>query len=172
MSLFKSIIGAAAPIVGGIFGGPAGAALGAAIGGAVARPKQVAAPLSLTGTLMPGVMPAMGALPPLVGGAIGGAVVAGGRVALMSARTIARSAVTYCRRHPAWCASIGGTAAIGAMIEAGQLPTIRRRRGRGITPRDLRSFRRVGSLIRGFCPTVRRIPARQLHVRRTAITHA
>jgi len=112
----------------------------------------------------------MGALPPL-GRALGGAAALGGAV-VAGGRAIASSAMTYCRRHPAWCAQIGGTAVIAGMIEQGQLPTIRRRRGRGITPKDLRSFRRVANLVRGFCPTVRRIPTRALHVRRTGITHA
>lgn len=35
MGLFSSILGVAAPIVGGIFGGPAGAAVGSALGGAI-----------------------------------------------------------------------------------------------------------------------------------------
>jgi len=99
-----------------------------------------------------GALPALGALP-AVGAAVGGLVVRGGAA-------IARSAMGYCRRNPAWCASIGGTAAVAGLIESGQLPTIRRRRGRGITPRDLRSFKRVANLIRGFCPTVRRVPTR------------
>lgn len=127
-----------------------------------ARAPSVASPV---------MTPTMGALPPLVGRAL--PMIAGaGALVVRGAASIARSAMTYCRRNPAWCASIGGTAAIAGLIESGQLPTIRRRRGRGITPKDLRSFRRVANLVRGFCPTVRRIPSRSLHVRKTGITHA
>lgn len=120
----------------------------------------------------PMLTPTMGALPPIAGRAL--PMLAGaGALVVRGAASVARSAMTYCRRNPAWCASIGGTAAIAGLIESGQLPTIRRRRGRGITPRDLRSFKRVANLIRGFCPTVRRIPGRATrHVRGTGITHA
>lgn len=175
MSLFKSILSVAAPIIGGVFGGPVGAALGGAIGGAIAPRPPAPAPVNLvsgSGGWGGGgdvyTTQTMGALPPIISRglpALGGAVMAGGRAVM-------RSAQTYCRRHPAWCAQIGGTAAIMAMIESGQLPPIRHRRGRGITPKDLRSFRRVANLVRGFCPTVRRIPSRALHVRRTGIQHA
>lgn len=40
MSFFSSILGAAAPVVGGIFGGPAGAAIGGLLGGAVSGGSQ------------------------------------------------------------------------------------------------------------------------------------
>lgn len=139
--------------------------------------KQAAPPVMMTGpTVMPTTMTSpmiqqtMGALPqvgralPLLAGA--------GSLVVSGARAAARSAMVYCRRHPNWCSTIGGTAAVAAMIESGQLPTIKRRRGRGITPKDLRSFRRVANLVRGYCPTVRRIPSRALHVRKTGITHA
>lgn len=172
MSLFRQVLGVAAPIVGGMFGGPIGAAAGMALAGAIQKPAP--APLQVSGPAMPSAQftQTMGALPPVLGRAlpaVGGAVIGMG---VRGATAIARSAMTYCRRHPQWCATIGGTAAVSAMIQSGQLPTIRRRRGRGITPKDLRSFRRVANLVRGYCPTVRRIPSRQLHVRRTGITHA
>jgi hypothetical protein len=88
------------------------------------------------------------------------------------ARAIARGAAALCIKHPQWCSTIGGVAAVGAMMESGQLPIPKRRRGRGLTPKDLRSFRRVARLIRVFAPSVRRIPSRALHVRGTGITHA
>jgi hypothetical protein len=39
------------------------------------------------------------------------------------------------------------------------LPPIKRRRRKGITPRDLSSFRRVASLIKSYGPTARRVPS-------------
>lgn len=174
MSFFRKIAQIAAPIVGGVFGGPAGAALGLQVSGALAKQP---APMALSGptlvstqsgsavfTQAMGALPQLGRALPMIGAA-GGLVVSGARAAM-------RSAQVYCRRHPAWCAQIGGTAAIMAMIESGQLPPVPRRRGRGITPKDLKSFRRVANLVRGYCPTVRRIPSRSLHVRKTGISHA
>lgn len=180
MSFFKSILGAVAPIVGGIFGGPAGAALGTGLAGVLAPRPQPMQPFSMgrlpfqASSFAPMTVSSLGSLPQLgrAAGAIGGTVIAGGAAVLRSARSISRSANAYCSRHPAWCASIGGLPGVVGLLESGQLPVIRRRRGRGITPRDLRSFRRVANLVRGYCPTVRRIPSRALHVRRTGISHA
>lgn len=118
-----------------------------------------------------GAIPTMGTLPPLVR-TLPGVVGFGAGVVARKARTIARAAAALCIKHPQWCSTIGGVAAVGAMMESGQLPIPKRRRGRGLTPRDLRSFRRVARLIRGFAPTVRRIPHKALHVRGTGITHA
>lgn len=95
-------------------------------------------------------------LGPLVGGAMRAlpAVVgaAGGMVA-RSAGSIMRGAATWCRKNPAWCAQVGGTAAIAGMIQDGRLPMPKRRRGRGISSRDLRSFRRVNNLLSAVCKT-------------------
>lgn len=113
-------------------------------------------------TIMQAGLPlSMGALPTLTR-ALPAVIGAGAGMMARGAGAVFRSAQTYCRRHPQWCATIGGTAAVGAMIESGQLPVIKRRRGRGLTPRDLRSFRRVASLIKGYCPTVRRVPTGKL----------
>lgn len=153
MSLFKQILGVAAPIVGGIFGGPVGAALGTAIGGAINQPKQ---PLSMI--YPPPSLPGIGnsLLPTLP--AIGGAVATGGRLLAAGAGAAMRGAVAWCRRNPNWCATVGGTAAVAAMIEQGQLPMPKRhRRGRGISGRDLRSYRRVHNLLAGFCAPKARI---------------
>jgi hypothetical protein len=104
--------------------------------------------------------------------ALPGAIGYGAGVVVGRARAIARGAAALCAKHPQWCSTIGGVAAVAGMMESGQLPVPKRRRGRGLTPRDLRSFRRVARLIRVFAPTVRRIPHRALHVRGTGITHA
>lgn len=101
------------------------------------------------------LLPAMGALPPLTRalpavGAAGTAIVRGASSAM-------RGAITWCRRNPQWCSTVGGTAAVAAMIESGQLPAPRRRRGRGISGRDLRAYRRVHNLLAGFCAPKARI---------------
>jgi len=164
MSLRRIINRAAGIVVGGLTGGVPGA-----IAGALAPMGSPSGPTML---------PAMGSLPGA--GAIGGAVVRGlpgaigfgAGVAVARAGAIARGAAQLCMKHPQWCSTIGGVAAVGALMESGQLPIPKRRRGRGVTPKDLRSFRRVARLIRVFAPTVRRIPPRALHVRGTGITHA
>jgi len=138
-----------------------------AIGGALTAAQ------GLRASIQPGagMMPAMGALPAL-GRTLPGAIGFGVGMAVGRGRAIARGAAALCIKHPQWCSTIGGIAAVGAMMESGQLPIPKRHRGRGLTPRDLRSFRRVARLIRVFAPTVRRIPHRALHVRGTGISHA
>jgi hypothetical protein len=169
MSLFKSV----AKAVGRVVKSPAVAGaltlVNPALGGALTAVQGLRSQFS------PGAVAGMGSLPGLgqvatrgAAGAVGfGVGIAAGR-----ARAIARGAAALCIKHPQWCSTIGGVAAVGAMMEAGQLPIPKRHRGRGLTPRDLRSFRRVARLIRVFAPTVRRIPHRALHVRGTGITHA
>lgn|SRR5574341_32240 len=144
MSLLKGVLGAVAPIVGGMFGGPVGAAIGTAVGGALNRPKA-----------MTGMLPGVGAMGPSFAlPALGPIVAAGGRVAVAGARTAMQGAIAWCRRNPAWCSSIGGTAAVAAMIESGQLPAPKRRRGRGLSSRDLRGFRKTVRLIRATAGSV------------------
>ena len=125
-----------------------GMQLGSYLGSAYARPASMAAPAG-------GAMPAGFGLPAL-GTMLGGAAVAG-RVVMVGARAIARSAITYCRRNPAWCAQIGGTAAIAAMIQDGRLPTVKRRRARGISASEFRGFRKVHRTLSGFCAPRMRI---------------
>jgi len=79
----------------------------------------------------------------------------GGRLAL-SARRIAASAAALCRRNPQWCATIGGLAAVEAMVRSGQLPPVKRRRQRGITATELRNFKRVAKFTSKYCAPVRR----------------
>lgn len=134
MSIFSKIIGAAAPIVGGIFGGPAGAALGGIVGG-VLNPMQASTAQPGTGMIYP-AMQTLSALP-AVGVAAAGA-----------AARFGRGAIALCRRYPQWCSTIGGTAAVTALLAEGKLPMPRRRRGRGLSGRDLRGFRRTARLMR------------------------
>jgi len=165
MSLVKSLIRGAGRVLSSPAVGAAISVINPAIGGAI----------SAVGSLRSSLTPAMGALPPIGGTAVRtlpGMVGFGVGMAVGRGRAIARGAAALCIKHPQWCSTIGGVAAVGAMMESGQLPIPKRHRGRGLTPRDLRSFRRVARLIRVFAPTVRRIPHRALHVRGTGISHA
>jgi hypothetical protein len=71
----------------------------------------------------------------------------------MGARSIYNSAMSYCRRHPQWCASIG-IGGVVQLITAGSLPPIKRRRRRGISAGDLSKFRRVASVLHRWAPLV------------------
>lgn len=104
----------------------------------------------------------MASLPAIVrgGGAIAGRA-AGPLGAAMSAGTIARSAMTYCRRHPAWCSTIG-LAGVAELIRGGSLPPIKKRRARGITGRELSSFKRVSRVLNTWC----KVPAPTQRARR------
>lgn len=108
------------------------------------------------GSMLPRVIPGIGAAAGRV--AVGTAVGAGVRA--LSPTTIARSAVAWCRRNPAWCASIGGTAAVEALVRSGELPPVKRRRARGITANELKAFRRVASIVRQHAPTARKVPCK------------
>lgn len=144
---------AIAPALGGIVGGyfpGVGAAAGTALGTQVARISAANAmpPMSpVTGGVQPAAFPALGA----VAGAVGRTLGIGAGMVVLGARTVYRSASIYCRRHPAWCAQIGGTAAIASMIQGGTLPPIKRRRARGISPSEFRGFRKVHKVLSGFC---------------------
>lgn len=170
----KAIVPQAIAAIGTAYGGPLGGMIGGILGSTVGT-SQASVPAAVAmGTMaLPGVGAAYRAAPFVTGGAmslmgrltpygVGTAVGVAASVGLRSARAIASSAIAYCKRHPGWCASIGGLAAVEAMVSNNQLPVIKRRRGRGLTPKDLRSFRRVASLIKGYCPTVRRVPTRKL----------
>lgn len=159
MSLFKSLIGAAAPIIGGIFGGPVGAAIGGAVGGAIAAPRPAPAasfaPYSLPP--LPGagqVMQTMGTLPAIVGTTA--------RAGIAGARAIISSARYYCARYPGWCLSIGGLGVVEGLVREGKLPVHRRRRGKGISARDFRGFGRVHRVLSKFCAPRMRIKRRAL----------
>lgn len=149
MSILRQVIGVAAPIVGGFFGGPAGAAAGMALGQAIQKPAAM--PVS-SFAAQPGsgmVYPAMGALP-----AIGAAAGTVARFGVGIVSRAGRGAIQLCRRYPQWCSTIGGTAAVAAMIESGQLPMPKRHRGRGLSARDLRGFRRTSRLMRQVASSI------------------
>ena len=159
MSLFskiKKVAGnvvkaVAAPVlttVGAAYGGPVGASIGSSIGS------------SFGGSFVAGGATAgMSSLPQL-GRVLGTGAMAVGGVVARGSRAIYASASYYCRKYPAWCAQVGGIAAVSALVDNGTLPAIKRRRRRGITPRDLQSFRRVAGLIKTYGPTARKVPTR------------
>lgn len=170
MSLLKSIVSgvkkvisspvvrAAAPIL----GGPVGIAvstLGTAYG-AYQSLKGAATPAMLPNQIQP-AMPGigMGMFPSSLGRTIpalagaGGALVRGG---VAGARRVYQSAASYCRKHPGWCQTIGGIAAVEAMVQNGQLPAIKSRRGRGITATELKNFKRVARFTSKYCAPVRK----------------
>lgn len=149
-------------VLGGVLGGPVGAVLStAATAYGIYQATRVPAAPSPTMTLpqaMPGVSSA-GMFPTSFGGAlpavgrVGGAAV---RYGVAGAKRVYQSAASYCRKHPGWCQTIGGIAAVEAMIQGGQLPAIKARRGRGITATELKNFRRVARFTSKYCAPVRR----------------
>jgi hypothetical protein len=175
MSLLKSIgraLGSvarvAAPIL-SVVAPPLGVAAGA-IGmlGSRSQGASSASPMALSGALSPlpgagfsaaSMVPAMGALP---GAARAAGTLATGAYAVgRAAGRIYGSAARYCRTNPGWCQSIGGIAAVEGLIRSGQLPVHKGRRGRGITARELRSFRKVHGVLGKFCAPRMRIKRRK-----------
>lgn len=156
MSIFGSI---GSVVKGAAKGFLTGGLPGAVVGGALGGVAKVAKP----GTgMIPGVaktsIPTLktlpggggGALPPLIGGAVSMAGSAGRALG-----NVGRAAANMCARYPAWCAGVGGVAAIATLMHNGTLPVPRRRRRKGITPRDLQSFRRVANLVKQYSAPVR-----------------
>lgn len=149
----------AGAIVGGAVGGPAGAALGQQVFGPSNLPALPGGTRAITSA--PGVgftgrglsMTPMTTQQLIMSGGY-----SRGRVA-----SINRAAGTMCAKYPQWCMSIGGVGAVASAMASGQLPIPRRRRGRGISPRDLRSFRRVANLIKHYAAPVHRM---RTHTRR------
>lgn len=155
MSLLKDLVGVAAPLVGAWIGGPAGAAVGTAMASLGSRGGPAA---------MPGGSPVatMGSTLPAIGTAAGAVVGTTVRAGIAGARAIMASARYYCAKYPTWCISIGGLGAVQGMVQGGQLPVHRKRRGRGISARDFRGFRRVHNILSGFCAPRMRIKRRAL----------
>lgn len=160
MSLLKSIgklIKTAAPIAAAVLPFTPAAPF-APIVGAIAAGTSRARGMPVPTTSVSGFLPSL----PAVGGAVArvlpglGAAGAVAGVAVRGASAIARSAATYCRRHPTWCATIGGVAAVEGLVRSGQLPPIKRRRRRGISGRELSSFCRVAGVLKRYGPTASR----------------
>lgn len=158
MSMLGDIGRAIAPALGGILGAQfpsVGSAVGQQLGSQLSALSLAQRTSAAPGG---GMMQTMASLPRIIGAGAGMVVGAVG----LGARTVMRSATTYCRRHPAWCAQIGGTAAIAAMIQGGQLPTIKRRRARGISATEFRGFRRVHNVLKDFCAPRMRVRSKGL----------
>ncbi len=153
MSLWNTIKGAATGFVtGGLPGAIIGGGLSMIGGGAVSKVGKLS---KVQTTTSRGMVPLPGGgggkLPPIIAGAAGAAGAAGRKIA-----SYARGAASMCSKYPQWCLAVGGVSAIAAMMQSGQLPKPRRRRAHGITPRDLRSFRRVATLIKNYSAPVHR----------------
>jgi hypothetical protein len=146
MSLLKSIGGAIKRVVGSPAVAAAATVFSPGIGAALTAAQRLMPAKVIGPGLGASMLPAMGALP-----AIGGAAV---RMGVAGARSAMRGAIQLCRRHVQWCSTIGGTAAVAAMIESGQLPAPRHRRGRGLSGRDLRGFRKTARLMRQVAGTI------------------
>jgi len=148
-NVFKSVASVAAPALGTFLGGPIGGIVGGAIG-SIIGPKAVPTPGVASAGMFPGL-----ALPALRTGAaslVGGAV----RVGVSGAKRVYSAASGYCRKHPQWCSTIGGIAAVEALINSGQLPIPKRRRAKGISGTELKNFRRVAKFTSQYCAPVRR----------------
>lgn len=106
-------------------------------------------------------VPVMASLPAIIrGGAVAGRA-AGALGRALSPSAVARSAATYCRRHPAWCATIGLTG-VAELVSSGSLPPVKRRRSRGITGTELKNFKRVSGVLNRWC----KVPAPTQRARR------
>lgn len=154
------IVRAASPIL----GGPIGVALTTA---STAYGAYQALKTPAAGAVLPGAgsVTAFPSMPSLsagmmsslsLGGLGAGAVMGAGRAVIAGGRSVARSAANLCRKYPQWCTTIGGTAAIEALMHSGQLPVQKRRRGRGITATELRNFKRVARFTSKYCAPVRK----------------
>lgn len=112
-------------------------------------------------TSLPGDFGSMGALPPMgssttmgMAGLSPATVGRGAAYVVKGARAIPRAAVALCRKYPTWCSTIGGTVAVEALFNSGQLPVPKRRRGRGISAHELKAFKRVARFTHKYCAPV------------------
>lgn len=167
MSLFKSLVSGvkkviSSPVVRAVAPalGPIGVGI-SALGTARAAYESMKAPPAFPGvggmngissaSMFP-ALPGVGSLLPAVGRVAAGAA----RIGVVGAKRIYSSAASYCRKHPGWCQTIGGVAAVEAMIQRGELPAMKSRRGRGITATELKHFKRVARFTSKYCAPVRK----------------
>lgn len=78
----------------------------------------------------------------------------GAAAIVKGARAIPRAAISLCRKYPQWCSTIGGTVAVEALLNNGSIPLPKKRRGRGITAHELKSFKRVARFTSRYCAPV------------------
>lgn len=165
MSLLSSILQKVAPIAATV--GKFIPGIGTAVAAAGTAASIYYGAKSTVSPVMPSVPKP--SLPGLTGGApglqmgmfpgIGSFAPAAGRiagVAVAGAKRVYSAAANYCRKHPQWCSTIGGIAAVEGLINSGQLPIPKRRRGRGITATELKHFKRVARFTSKYCAPVRR----------------
>lgn len=162
MSLLKSLGSIAKKVISSpvvravapVLGGPVGATI-SALGTAYGAYQALKAPS--VGSVGPSSGSTM-TLPSLnfsTAGMLSPAAVAGaGRAVMVGARGVAKKAADMCRKYPQWCATIGGTAAVEALMHSGQLPMPKRRRGKGISAHELRAFKRVARFTSRYCAPV------------------
>lgn len=160
MSLIKSLVSGARSIL----SSPVVTKMGAALPG-------IGTAVALAGTAYQAYQtlktPSISAMPSLGGGGGGGgiatmgmmgfspqAVGRGAAAVVKGARAVPRAAVALCRKYPTWCSTIGGTVAVEALFNSGQLPLPKRRRGRGITAHELKAFKRVARFTHKYCAPV------------------
>lgn len=123
---------------------------GAVVRGGIASSQARSARRSaaMPGSGMTSMFPAAG-----VFGGVAARLGVGG--VIRGAGTYAGRAAAWCRRNPGRCTALGGLTAIEALLSSGgSLP--RTGRSRGITSRELRSFRRVTKIISKYCSPVRK----------------
>ncbi len=150
MSIWDTVKGAVGGAVTGfITGGVPGAVVGAGVGGVGASMGSSSKLPPLPGGARQNTVGPVGKIAPIAAG-VGGALAAGGR----KIAGIARGASAMCAKYPAWCLAAGGLGAVAGLMQSGQLPVPKRRRRRGITPRDLSSFRRVANLVNHYAKPV------------------
>lgn len=162
MSLIKSIVSAGRSILSNPIATKVASAIpgiGTAVGVAGMAYQAYSA---LKSTSAPSV-PSLSAIPAPGGGGVMSAgfmglspttVGRGAAAAVKGGRAVIRGAANLCRKYPQWCSTIGGTVAIEALLNSGQLPMPKRRRGKGISAHELRAFKRVARFTSKYCAPV------------------
>lgn len=151
---FSAIKPYAGAIVGGAVGGPAGAMLGQQVFSSTPNLPAIPGGGSKFATLPRAGMTNARSL---TTGTSTQALVMSGGYSPASVSRINRAAGSMCSKYPQWCMQMGGVGQVAQAMATGQLPIPRRRRRRGITPRDLQSFRRVANLIKCYSAPVHRM---------------
>jgi len=147
------IVASFIPGVGGVIAGAASSVINRQTGGGIMAQSILPSLPAIAGGAIR-TLPGIGSR--LMAGGLPAAVGFGAGRAVRSARAIASAASSYCRRHPGWCASIGGLAAVEGLVNSGQLPVPKRRRRKGISGRDLGNFMRVSKVLSRYCAPIRK----------------
>lgn len=167
MSIWSSIVSGVKSIVSSPVAQAAATVIGGPIGATVAAGGALYSAYQSSKAVAPTVMPGLGATTSMgLMGLSPQAVGRGAAAVVKGARAIPRAAVALCRKYPTWCSTIGGTVAVEALFNSGQLPVPKKRRGRGITAGELKSFKRVARFTHKYCAPVHhamRSPAMRRH---------